>query len=164
MPDDIPSVWPTTDAERAAFADWQHEVADGDTPIGFRAWLVNQAEVEAWLHVPREDGRSLCEYDDEDWPCAAERRRLADTPTPSGSDPADDTGSGGEPVSPRTIDVPALDLAAGHVLVGDSGGEALIVEQPRHNSFKQGFVTVPTEHGFLMLDDDPEITFTVLVN
>lgn len=32
------SVWPETDAERAAFADWQYEVANGDTCASFRDW------------------------------------------------------------------------------------------------------------------------------
>lgn len=31
--------WPTTDAEQASFADWQSEVANGDTIRGFRDWL-----------------------------------------------------------------------------------------------------------------------------
>lgn len=33
------SWWPTTDAERAAHRDWRAEVWDGDTLLGFRAWL-----------------------------------------------------------------------------------------------------------------------------
>lgn len=31
--------WPQNDEERAAFKDWQYEVANGDTHIGFRGWL-----------------------------------------------------------------------------------------------------------------------------
>jgi hypothetical protein len=33
---DEPSGWPSTDEERAAFADWQIEVSNGDTTLGFR--------------------------------------------------------------------------------------------------------------------------------
>ncbi len=33
------NMWPTTDAEREAFKDWQAEVANGDTLRGFREWL-----------------------------------------------------------------------------------------------------------------------------
>lgn len=32
------ATWPTTDKDRADFADWQHEVANGDTLRGFRDW------------------------------------------------------------------------------------------------------------------------------
>ena len=35
--------WPTTDAERAAYVDWQRQAADGDTHIGFRDWLAVMA-------------------------------------------------------------------------------------------------------------------------
>lgn len=34
-----PPVWPQDDTERAAFADYQAEVANGDTAIGFRDWF-----------------------------------------------------------------------------------------------------------------------------
>lgn len=62
----------------------------------------------------------------------------------------------------RTIELPALDLTEDHVLVGDLGGLSAIVEPVRLNSLLQGFVTVVTEHGYLMLDPDHEQTFTVL--
>ena len=39
-----------------------------------------RADADKWLHVQRADGMTLCEYDDEDWPCAAERKRLHDNP------------------------------------------------------------------------------------
>jgi hypothetical protein len=35
------SPWPETDDERAAFADWQREAAEGDTNAGFRDWYDN---------------------------------------------------------------------------------------------------------------------------
>ena len=38
--------WPTTADERAAFADWQHEVACGDTLRGFRDWLNHHKELD----------------------------------------------------------------------------------------------------------------------
>lgn len=37
-----PSVWPETDAEKIAFTDWQHEVSNGDTSVGFREWFTNR--------------------------------------------------------------------------------------------------------------------------
>ena len=34
--------WPTSPAEELAFKDWQYEVANGDTVLGFREWLAQQ--------------------------------------------------------------------------------------------------------------------------
>lgn len=42
------SPWPTTDRERVKYADWQGEVGDGNTHLGFRAWL-------AWLDQSDQD-------------------------------------------------------------------------------------------------------------
>lgn len=39
--------WPTTDAERSAYRDWQYEVANGDTVLGFRDWLDQQTTVRS---------------------------------------------------------------------------------------------------------------------
>jgi len=33
------ATWPENDEERTAFADWQYEVANGDTHQGFRDWM-----------------------------------------------------------------------------------------------------------------------------
>lgn len=33
------SVWPDNDEERIRFVDWQYEVGNGDTVLGFRDWL-----------------------------------------------------------------------------------------------------------------------------
>lgn len=55
----------------------------------------------------------------------------------------------------------ALDLSADHVLVGDTAGTA-VVYGTKHNSLLEGFVSVETEHGYLLLDDDREITYEVL--
>lgn len=52
------------------------ETADAILAAGFTYAPV----AKEWLHVRRADGMDLCEYDDEDWPCAAERQRLADNP------------------------------------------------------------------------------------
>lgn len=62
----------------------------------------------------------------------------------------------------RTTELPALDLTPDHTLVGDHGGLSAIVEPVRFSSFMEGFVTVVTEHGYLLLDPDREQTFTVL--
>lgn len=37
----ISTTWPTTDEERTSFADWQYEVSNGDTTLGFREWLAH---------------------------------------------------------------------------------------------------------------------------
>ena len=60
-----------------------------------------------------------------------------------------------------TKQVPALDLDHTMVLVGESGGLSAIYDV-RPNSLIDGFVTVETEHGPLVLDDDREQTFSVL--
>ena len=60
-----------------------------------------------------------------------------------------------------TVSVPALDLTPAHVLVGESGGLSAVYEV-RHDSLLPGFVTVTTEHGPLLLDDDREVTYPVL--
>lgn len=31
--------WPETAEERARYSDWQYEVANGDTILGFRDWM-----------------------------------------------------------------------------------------------------------------------------
>lgn len=36
--------WPETATERAAFQDWQHEAANGDTAASFRSWLAARDE------------------------------------------------------------------------------------------------------------------------
>ena len=36
--------WPETDPERDAFTDWQYEVSQGDTVLGFRDWLAAEKE------------------------------------------------------------------------------------------------------------------------
>ena len=43
--DDAPA-WPQTDDEQRDWADWKYEVANGDTTLGFRAWLDNQAQAD----------------------------------------------------------------------------------------------------------------------
>lgn len=34
-----PSPWPETDDEREEFLEWQHDVGEGNTNLGFRDWL-----------------------------------------------------------------------------------------------------------------------------
>lgn len=34
--------WPQTDQERGAFTDWQSEVVNGDTTLGFWGWVANR--------------------------------------------------------------------------------------------------------------------------
>lgn len=58
--------------------------------------------------------------------------------------------------------VAAAGLEAGHVLVGESMGLSAVREDARPGSLMVGFVTVETEHGFLLLDDDREQTFEVI--
>lgn len=36
--------WPQTATEQAAFQDWQHEAANGDTAASFRSWLTARDE------------------------------------------------------------------------------------------------------------------------
>lgn len=36
--------WPSTDSERSLFIDWQTDVAEGNTSLGFRDWLAQQDE------------------------------------------------------------------------------------------------------------------------
>lgn len=38
--------WPETEAERVAYVDWQYEVHNGDTVLGFRDWLNHKKEEE----------------------------------------------------------------------------------------------------------------------
>lgn len=60
-----------------------------------------------------------------------------------------------------TISKAALDLTSGDVLVGDAAGTTTVYET-RPNSLFAGLVTVETEHGYLLLDEDRDITFTVI--
>lgn len=39
-----PQTWPVSDEDRTHYADWRYEVANGDTVLGFRAWVTNQKE------------------------------------------------------------------------------------------------------------------------
>lgn len=38
--------WPETDQERADFTDWQYEVGNGDTILGFRDWITHRDEAD----------------------------------------------------------------------------------------------------------------------
>lgn len=38
------ATWPEDDDERAAFGDWQYEVANSDTLLGFRDWITHRDE------------------------------------------------------------------------------------------------------------------------
>jgi hypothetical protein len=38
------ATWPENDAEREAYADWQYEVTNGDTLLGFREWLTHRED------------------------------------------------------------------------------------------------------------------------
>jgi hypothetical protein len=60
-----------------------------------------------------------------------------------------------------TVSKTALDLTSGDVLLGDSAGTTTVYETA-HNSLLAGFVSVETEHGYLILDDDRDITFEVI--
>lgn len=60
-----------------------------------------------------------------------------------------------------TISKTALDLTGGDVLVGDNDGTTNVYAA-RHNTLLDGFVTVETEHGTFLLDDDLDITFEVI--
>lgn len=64
---------------------------------------------------------------------------------------------------PATVEVAALDLTSSHTLVGDQGGLSAVYEA-RHNSLLVGWVTVETEHGYLLFDDDRAQTYTVLAD
>ena len=63
------------------------------------------------------------------------------------------TASEESPNSDKTRTIPARELAAPMVLVGESGGRSAIYET-RQDSLIPGFVTVWTEHGALLLDPD----------
>lgn len=67
---------------RAAKDYWGEALVSADAILagGFRLHDASGPQADKWLHVQRADGMALCEYDDEDWPCAAERKRLADDP------------------------------------------------------------------------------------
>lgn len=60
-----------------------------------------------------------------------------------------------------TVSKPALDLSSGDVLLGDAAGTSTVYDV-RPNSLLAGFVTVETEHGMFVLDDDRDITFAVI--
>lgn len=60
-----------------------------------------------------------------------------------------------------TLSKPALDLRGGDVLVGDAAGTTTVYET-RHGSLVAGFVTVETEHGHFLLDDDRDVTYEVI--
>lgn len=63
---------------RAAKDYWGEALITADAIIAGGFGL--RADADEWLHVIRADGMDLCTYDDEAWPCAAERQRLADNP------------------------------------------------------------------------------------
>lgn len=60
-----------------------------------------------------------------------------------------------------TRPVAALDLTDADTLVGESGGLSSIYEV-NDGSLLPGFVTVRTEHGPLLLDNDRDVTYPVL--
>lgn len=39
------STWPETGEEEDLFKEWQHEVRNGDTILGFRDWIAHDTEV-----------------------------------------------------------------------------------------------------------------------
>lgn len=41
-----PATWPLNAADRVMFTHWQHEVANGDTILGFRDWVAHVDEME----------------------------------------------------------------------------------------------------------------------
>jgi hypothetical protein len=41
---EVLKTWPENDAERDAFMDWQYQVVQGETVLGFRDWLVAEKE------------------------------------------------------------------------------------------------------------------------
>lgn len=50
---------------------------------------------------------------------------------------------------------PAKDLVSGDILVGDMGGQTLVIDASPSSSHP-GFIIVTTEFGYLFLDDDEE--------
>lgn len=65
------------------------------------------------------------------------------------------------PTVPSSQHVPALDLRSGDTLLGEAGGASLVTEDVHDGSLLPGFVTVTTEHGPLLLDNDPAITYPI---
>src|SRR3954469_25091053 len=43
----------TTDAERVQYANWQHEVASGDTNLGYHHWNALQRQAQMLVAAPR---------------------------------------------------------------------------------------------------------------
>lgn len=50
---------------------------------------------------------------------------------------------------------PAKELESGDILVGDMGGQTMVIEASPSSSHP-GFIIVTTEFGYLFLDDDEE--------
>ena len=44
--DEAGPTWPESPEEQVDYVDWQYEVANGDTVLGFRDWIVNREEME----------------------------------------------------------------------------------------------------------------------
>lgn len=77
--------------------------------------------------------------------------------------PADQTAVPDETENdlPALEEKAALDLEPGDILYGESGNISEVYETAPH-SLLPGFVTVRTEHGPLLLDDDREVTYSVV--
>jgi hypothetical protein len=50
---------------------------------------------------------------------------------------------------------PAKELVSGDILVGDMGGQTMVIDASPSSSHP-GFIIVATEFGYLFLDDDEE--------
>lgn len=50
---------------------------------------------------------------------------------------------------------PAKELVSGDILVGDMGGQTMVIDASPSSSHP-GFIIVTTEFGYLFLDDDEE--------
>lgn len=61
---------------------------------------------------------------------------------------------------PAATSKASLDLLGGDVMIGDDNGTSLVYDI-RPGSLLPGFVTVETEHGTLLLGDEPEVTVPV---
>ena len=62
-----PVTWPETEAEVTAFTDWQTEVSDGDTMLGYQAWVAAHKDDE-----PKGAGADLSGRTAEEWKTHAE--------------------------------------------------------------------------------------------